>query len=95
MANPKKAQEQAIVTQFVVEDGRSIRFTINIDGLTAVTLLATIQLALRHPTFKDAPTAHLMKTLAQMIQDRMTQQEPKLAFLLEAGWHERFDRNNE
>lgn len=59
------------------------------DGLA---LLATMQLALRHPKFKKTPTAASMDILARSIQKALSDRVPKIAMLCEAGWNERFDK---
>ncbi len=57
-----------------------------------LALLATLQLALRHPEFKKKPTAQWIKMFADGLQKGICQQAPGLTFLCDAGWKEEFDR---
>lgn len=68
------------------------RIRIEIDGESALDLIATIQLACRHPKF-DCATRDFVERFARDLQQEIARTR-RLALLLEAGWHSRFDTSN-
>jgi hypothetical protein len=63
----------------------SQRVTISVDGLTAVYLVAHLQLALRHEE-KNGPAAQSMTALAWAIRDDLISREPQVASIIDSGW---------
>lgn len=68
------------------------RIKLEITVAQGLHMLATMQLAFRHPRFKTSPTAKATEPLARKLQEAIVKAEPSLSFICEAGWKERFDR---
>lgn len=66
--------------------------TIEIDKIHALSLLATIQLALRHPDFPERPTGKWAKQFGENLEKQLVAEDPSLAFVAAAGWRKEFDR---
>lgn len=66
--------------------------TMTLKVYEALGLLATLQLALRHPNFHRQPTAVWIKQYAEDLQKQIVSKAPKLRFLCDAGWNPKFDR---
>lgn len=57
-----------------------------IDLFTAFAVVATVQLASRHPGFGSA-MRRIVERLARLLQAEIASAEPSLAELLEEGWN--------
>lgn len=56
----------------------------------AVTLIANIQLACRHPGNRG-PSRKIAEAIARVVQDAIAQESPEAGRLLERGWHQVYD----
>jgi len=63
---------------------------LQVDGMTAWCVLATIQLACRHPGH-TGPTRKIVEQFARALQDRIAPPDSELGRLAEKGWHGVFD----
>jgi hypothetical protein len=63
---------------------------LHLDAFAAFELLATIQLACRHPSFETSRTLQRVVQLAKALQAHLSR-TPNLAALCEAGWKPDFD----
>ena len=57
----------------------------------AIAVLATIQLASRHPAFPHTQTTQNAEGFARALQALLTHRDPDLGPLLEAGWSAALD----
>jgi len=73
-----------------VEDLSKQRVPIEIDMVTAICIIGSIQLALRHPKH-NGPSAQIAHDFARDLQKIVVEKFPAAAFTLEAGWNPDFD----
>lgn len=59
-----------------------------------VSVIATIQLAHRHPMARFSRTVKEAVRFARTLQDGMDSVRPGIGRLIEKGWHEVFDERN-
>lgn len=87
----KDAEQSRSTFVLTSEDAEALgrRIQIQIDGESALGLIATIQLACRHPKF-DCATRAFVERFARDLQQEIAQTR-NVALLLEAGWSEKFD----
>lgn len=67
---------------------------LEIDAVQALTIVSQIQLALRHPENQNDASA-IARSLAQQIGGVLSQFDPELAKLIEAGWNPELDLTRE
>jgi hypothetical protein len=71
------------------------RLKIDLPPEMAVSLIAVIQLAKRHPQAKWTKVMDTVTTFARYLQETLGESSPEIDRLLELGWHEVFDESNE
>lgn len=67
---------------------------LEIDAVQALTIVSQIQLALRHPENQNDSSA-IARSLAQQVGGLLSQFDPELAKLIEAGWNPERDLTRE
>lgn len=66
------------------------RVPIEIDMVTAICLIGSVQLASRHPK-NVGPSARISQDFARDLQKIVVEKFPAAEFILEAGWNPDFD----
>lgn len=66
------------------------RFPVDIDLMGAFQLIAALQLACRHPSFRGPTRAHI-EGFARILQARITEPGTAMADVLEQGWNPDLD----
>jgi hypothetical protein len=57
-----------------------------------VTLIGVIQLALRHPLYRERPSAKGVENICRMLIDGLASRDERIRPMLEMGFDERFDQ---
>ncbi len=64
---------------------------LDLDELACLSLVGTLQLALRHPQFQTKPTGHFMRQLVTDLIGRIPPERPALRKLALMGFNQSFD----
>lgn len=65
-------------------------FLLEIDGICAMCIIASIQLATRHPKYKG-PLSRVAIDFARKLQTEIPKRHPMTIAVLEMGWDPNFD----
>lgn len=65
---------------------------IELSAQDAWFLLSALQLAVRHPTYKNMASAQIVRRIAQELQDVLVTPGTALAQVTQAGWAVRYDQ---
>ena len=75
------------MTNAVQKLAQAQHVSLGLDGITALYLVLSLQLALSHPQ-NDGPSKQRMTVLAWALRDQLIERVPGIQPVIDAGWRE-------